>query len=145
MHRTATLPPQMEDYSQPEDFQLGRLSPAALSYVGDSVYELHARERLLWPPQKVNTLSQRVTKLACAEGQCAALARLRAEFVLSDEEEEWLRRGRNASARGPSRVKVQVYRDASALECLFGFLHLTDKPRLNEVCDFLFAPEALCD
>ena len=100
--------------------------------MGDSVFELHARERLLWPPQKVHALSGQVTKLACAEGQSAALARLRSEFFLSDEEEDWLRRGRNAASRGPARVKHTVYRDASALECLLGVLHLTDKRRRQE-------------
>ena len=74
-----------------------------------------------------------------------ALARLRASenVVLTAEEEEWLRRGRNAAARGPSRVKPAVYRDASALECLLGWLHLTDPERLGQVVDCVFA--AGCD
>lgn len=117
---------------------LNRLNPVTLAYVGDSIFEAAARERLMWPPSKINDLSSRVQALACAEGQHELLARVVDEFGLSEEEMEWARRGRNASGRGPRRLKPQVYRDSTAFETLVGFLHLTDPERLRALLQFVF-------
>ena len=53
----------------PPSEMLGRLNPVTLAYLGDAVWEQAARERLMWPPSKMNDLSSRVQALACAEGQ----------------------------------------------------------------------------
>ena len=115
--------------------EIGRLSPVALAYLGDAVFELHARQRLLWPPAKVDDLSSRVQSLACAEGQSTALKDLIAAVELTDDENEWLRRGRNAAGRGPRRLKPQTYREATALETLLGVLYLTDTERLSVILE----------
>ena len=116
--------------------QVNRLSPVALAYLGDSVFELAARERYLWPPSKVNALSSRVQRVVCAEGQHALLARVVAEFGLTEDEEDWLRRGRNASARGPRRLDPKIYRASTSIECLIGYLHLTDRARCTALLEF---------
>ena len=137
-----------------------RLSPVTLAYVGDAVIELYLRERLLWPPRRPAELRARVVEIVRAETQAAAVRQLlvavdaaadatgggarrganlrppskeqRANFVLNEREREWLRRGRNATkGRGPSRLGGgSEYQDASGLECLIGYLHLTGSPRL---------------
>ena len=123
---------------RPDGFQLGQLTPQALAYVGDAVFELHARDALLWPPRRMNAYSSEVLELARAEGQFELLQRLEAEFALTDDEREWMRRGRNAAGRGPQRLGPQIYRGATALECLLGYLHVSEQPaRLAEVLDFL--------
>ena len=125
---------------RPDGFQLGQLTPQALAYVGDAVFELHARDALLWPPRRMNAYSSEVLELARAEGQFELLQRLEAEFALTDDEREWMRRGRNAAGRGPQRLGPQIYRGATALECLLGYLHVSEQPaRLAEVLDFLVA------
>lgn len=116
---------------------VNRLSPVTLAYVGDSVFELAVREKLLWPPAKVNELSSRVQRVVCAEGQSALLERVKADFGLSAEEEDWLRRGRNGSSRGPRRLDPKVYRASTAFECLIGYLHLTDPSRCQALLDFV--------
>jgi ribonuclease-3 family protein len=119
---------------------LTRLSPVALAYIGDAVFETATRERLLWPPSKMNDLSSRVQDIVCAEGQHEVLQRIMAAggFELTDEERDWIRRGRNASPRGPRRLKPQVYRDSTSFEALVGFLHLTDPDRLQHLLQFVF-------
>ena len=89
---------------RPDGFQLGQLTPQALAYVGDAVFELHARDALLWPPRRMNAYSSEVLELARAEGQFELLKRLEADFALTDDEREWMRRGRNAAGRGPQRL-----------------------------------------
>ena len=122
-----------------------RLSPVALAYLGDSVFEQAVRQRLLWPPAKINIVSSRVQKIVCAEGQAALLAHVRKGFGLTEDEEDWLRRGRNASPRGPRRLDPNVYRASTALECLVGYLHMTDGSRCQALLDYCLSddPEAI--
>ena len=124
----------------PDDIEqvVGQSSPAALAYVGDCVFELEARSRNLWPPRKLNALNGAVGVFTCAEGQCAMLERLQAGFAMTEDEQEWLRRGRNASGRGPRRLDPKVYRAASALETLVGYLYLSDRARLEQLFEFAF-------
>ena len=121
---------------------LGRLAPVTIAYLGDAVWELEARERALWPPNKLDTLSTQVQDICCAEGQYAVLERIVADFGLTEGELDWLRRGRNASARGPRRLEPKVYRGSTSLETLVGVLHLTDRVRLAELFDFVWADKA---
>ena len=99
---------------------VNRLTPQTLAYVGDSLFELALRERLLWPPAKINDLSSRVQKLARAEGQHKMLGLVVENFKLREEEEDWINRGRNASPRGPRRLDPKVYRASTSFECLVG-------------------------
>jgi ribonuclease-3 family protein len=121
---------------------LGRLAPVTIAYLGDAVWELEARERALWPPNKLDTLSTQVQDICCAEGQYAVLERIVADFGLTEGELDWLRRGRNASARGPRRLEPKVSRASTSLETLVGVLHLTDRARLAELFDFVWADKA---
>ena len=124
--------------SLPAGFDLNRIQPVSLAYLGDAVFEAACREKLLWPPTKVNELSSAVQAIVCAEGQYKILQRVLEGFDLSDDEHEWLRRGRNASGRGPRRLEPKVYRASTSFETLVGVLHLTDSKRLDEFLDFVF-------
>ena len=51
------------------DQLMGQTSPVALAYIGDAVWELEVRKRLLWPPRKIGALNAAVVSHTCAEGQ----------------------------------------------------------------------------
>lgn len=123
----------------PPSEMLGRLNPVTLAYLGDAVWEREARERFLWPPAKLDALSSRVQRIVKAEGQAAILEHLIEHFGLSDDELDWVRRGRNGSARGPRRLDVKVYRASTGFETLLGVLHLSAPTRLAAIFDFLFS------
>jgi len=126
--------------------EIGRLSSATLAYLGDSVFETHARQRLMWPPLRHGALVDLVRTFSCAEGQSAGLKRLHdSGFVLSEEEESWLRRGRNSAGRGPKRASPADYRAASSLECLLGYLHLTNSKRCEELLDIIIDAPSRAD
>ena len=57
------------------------------------------------------------------------------EEILTDEEKEIVRRGRNAQNHHlPKNSNVQEYMHATAFEALIGFLYLTKKyKRLEEI------------
>jgi ribonuclease-3 family protein len=110
---------------------LQRLSPAALAYVGDAVYELHMRVSCLLPPKRIQDYHRQVVEQVRAESQAAQVRSLSA--YLTEQEQDIVRRGRNAAQRGPKRVDAETYRQATGLETLLGYLYLSNPGRLQEV------------
>ncbi len=108
--------------------QIQQLSPAALAYLGDAVYELFVRRHYLFPPQRIQTYHQQVVSQVRAEAQAQQLQVW--EPHLTDIELEWVKRGRNAAVHRSRRVDVAIYQQATSLETLVGYLYLTDLPRL---------------
>lgn len=101
-----------------------QLSPITLAFVGDSVFELLVRERLLqkgsMPARKLHQLAVRKVN---ASAQAAAFHTLEAE--LNEEERSILMRGRNANtSKVPKSCTPDDYRKATAIETLFGYLYL---------------------
>lgn len=110
-----------------EKHQVNQYGPLALAFYGDAVYELFVRQKLLlegnMPVSKLHKLS---VEKVCAEYQAQAVKRI--EPLLTEEELDLLRRGRNASGVSvPKHSTVAEYRAATALEYLFGYLALSGK------------------
>ena len=53
-----------------------QLSPLALAYIGDAVYELRVRSAFLLPPSRLQTYHRQVVAQVCALGQTQQLQRL---------------------------------------------------------------------
>ncbi|MFE4106650.1 Mini-ribonuclease 3 [Almyronema epifaneia] len=115
-----------------------RLSPAALAYLGDAVYELYMRTFYLVPPCRIQTFHRYVVAQVRAEAQAQQLQSL--EKHLTEPEKEILRRGRNAAPRRKSRAAPEVYQQATSFETLLGYLYLTDRHRLEAVLALLDLP-----
>lgn len=111
--------------------QIDRLSPIALAYLGDAVFELYVRTQFLLPPKRMANYHSQVVTQVRAESQAIHLASLLPN--LTDAEKEILRRGRNACVTKPRRLDRQTYQQATGLEALIGYLHLTNPQRLQEL------------
>ncbi|WP_242043736.1 MULTISPECIES: ribonuclease III domain-containing protein [Cyanophyceae] len=111
--------------------QVKQLSPAALAYIGDAVYELHVRLSYLMPPKRLQTYHSQVVAQVRAESQANHLRSL--EPYLTTAELEISKRGRNAASNRPRRVALEVYQSATSLETLMGYLYLTDPQRLAQL------------
>jgi len=99
------------------------------------VYELYARCHYLAPPNRIATHHRRVVDVVRAETQSAYLTIW--EPYLDDEEQNIIRRGRNAATGKPKRVSLDIYRRATGFEALIGYLYLTNGPRLEELLSYL--------
>ena len=99
------------------------MSPVALAYVGDAVYELLVRQHLAARPNpKPDDLHRGAIRYVSAKAQRALLEKLQPH--LTEEEAEIVRRGRNAKSGSPPKgADMSDYRHATALECLFGWLY----------------------
>jgi ribonuclease III family protein len=111
--------------------EVQKVSPAALAYLGDAVYELHMRMFYLLPPQRVENYHRLVVSQVRAETQAKILRSLTP--YLRDTELEIVRRGRNAATKSPKRLEREIYQQATSLETLIGYLYLTDSQRLTEL------------
>lgn len=116
------------------------LSPVTLAFIGDGVFELMVRERLLqdgvMPVRKLH-----VKAAGRVNGAAQALAYDMLLTVCNDEEQSILKRGRNVSlSRMPNSCTSQQYHKATAIEALFGYLYLNgDIERLKTIFDLIDA------
>ncbi len=119
----------------PSESQLRELSPSALAYVGDAVYELFIRGHYLLPPQRIQTYHQQVVSQVRAEQQAHHLDALIPH--LTPAETEIVRRGRNVASNRRQRASAAIYQKATSLETLVGYLYLTNLQRLGELLNQL--------
>ncbi|MDO5568506.1 MAG: ribonuclease III domain-containing protein [bacterium] len=111
----------------------------ALAYLGDAVYELHIREKLLsYNIVFVNQLQKASITYVSAKSQAESMRKLLNSAILSDEEKDITFRARNNKRKiHPRNVDIVTYKYSTAFEALIGYLYLTNKPRLNEIYSFL--------
>ena len=117
------------------DIQIRSLSPAALAYIGDAVYELYVRTHYLLPPRRSRAYHHLVVAQVRAEKQAQYLQKL--EPYLTDGELQILKRGRNATLRRNKRVDSVIYQQASSFETLIGYLYVADLKRLLQLLTHL--------
>ncbi|MDW7649935.1 MAG: ribonuclease III domain-containing protein [Bacillota bacterium] len=111
--------------------------PLLLAYVGDAVFELNIRRRLLEEKiLPIHKLHQRATRIVRADGQDRALRMI--EPHLSEAEAEIVRRGRNTKGRVPKNADMSAYRRATGFEALLGWLYLNNQEeRLDELLNMI--------
>ena len=109
--------------------QIQQLSPTALAYLGDAVYELYIRRYYLVPSKRPQDYHHQVVAQVRAEAQAHHLQALLPH--LSPAELDIVKRGRNAAGKRPHRTDPGIYQQATSLEALIGYLYLTDVQRLH--------------
>lgn len=99
------------------------MNPLALAYIGDTIYDLFVRQYVIAQPNhRPHHLHREASKFVSAKAQARALERWLP--LLTEEEQEVVRRGRNAkSGTVPKNTDVLVYRHSTAFECLIGYLY----------------------
>ncbi len=115
------------------DQMLG-MSNLGLAHLGDCVYELMVRSWLcLHGKATAKNLHRATVKYVAAPAQAERCEKILP--ILSEEEADVFRRGRNTAPHGiPKAASRGQYQTATALECLFGWLYLQGKTqRLNEL------------
>ena len=94
-----------------------------LAYVGDTVWDLYIRERLVRRGGRMKALNRAAVARVCAAAQSQALGRI--EDELTDDERAVVNRARNAHQTPAKHADPGDYHRATALEALIGYLYLT--------------------
>lgn len=94
-----------------------------LAYLGDTLWDLFVRERLVRTGGRMKDLHRQAVSQVRASAQSDALARI--EDSLTEEEAAVVRRARNTRQTPPRHADPAQYCRATGLEALFGYLYLT--------------------
>ena len=128
MEESVTLADFLEYYKKSmglEPVDVRTYSPLVLAYIGDAVYELMIRSKV------INHGSMQVNKM---HKHSAALVKASAQLIkalqeeLTEEELAAYKRGRNAKSATMAKHATMIdYRMATGLEALVGWLFLTEQ------------------
>ncbi len=111
-----------------------QMNPVVLAFVGDAVYTLFVRRALaLSHGFHTGELNKLASEKVSAHGQSAALEKILP--LLTEEEDEIFRRGRNAKKPTKSKnATVGEYVRSTGFEALIGYLYLTGQSaRIKEL------------
>ena len=110
------------------------ISPITLAFIGDAVYSLYIREKLVLSHDYNAGTLQKLTSLeVSAHGQSELLEKLLPMFT--EEETEIFKRGRNAKKSTKSKnASVAEYNRSTGFEAVLGYLYLTGQySRIDEL------------
>ena len=114
--------------------EVNLLSPLTWAYIGDSVYELYIRTKLVNETNlKPHKLHIEAIKYVKAKAQAELLQKIYDK--IKNKKKDIVRRGRNAENHHlPKNSNVQEYMHATAFEALIGYLYLTNQNnRIKEI------------
>lgn len=102
-------------------------SPLTLAYIGDAVYELIIRTKVINQGSiQVNKMHKKSASLVKAKAQADLIKVL--EPQLTEEEHRIYKRGRNAKSGSMAKnATMQDYRMATGFEALAGYLYLSNQ------------------
>ena len=126
----------MEDFIElkKDETEVNLMSPLTWAYIGDNVYELYIRTKLVNETKlKPHELHVKAIGYVKAKAQAEILNTIYDE--LTEKEKDIVRRGRNTQNHHlPKNSNVQEYMYATAFEALIGYLYLTKQnKRLKEI------------
>lgn len=120
--------------TKPDIQFINQLSPLVLAFVGDSVFDLFIRSRLV---MKKRESAHKMHVKAINYVKASAQSKIVSELLdrLNDDEKIIFKRGRNSkSATIPKHADVLDYRRATAFEAVLGYLYLSGMyERLEEI------------
>lgn len=109
------------------------------AHLGDAVYEVFIREKVIYMTSSLAKMHKIRTKLVCAEFQCKLLEAITPH--LTEKELDLVRRGRNLPTSSARKSNHNIHRIATAFEVLMGYLYLHDRERrlvlLNVISDYI--------
>ena len=118
--------------------QAQQLNPVVLAFVGDAVYSLYVRERLVRSRDgRAADFQRAASKIVSAQGQSLFLEKLLP--LLNEEETEMFRRGKNAKKATKSKSASSLeYNRSTGFEAVLGFLYLTgEEERIAQLLSVL--------
>ena len=112
----------------------------SLAYLGDAIYEVYIREYLISKGiAKVEELQKESVKYVSVKNQCKILLHLTDNNLLTDEELDIVKRGRNYKRTShPKNTDIITYKMSSGFEAMIGYLYLANKKnRLEEIINYI--------
>ena len=126
------------DYEEEDVFSMPSTS---LAFVGDALFSLFARAKVINVFAKSGKFHMMATKIVNASSQAKMLDAILGE--LTEREKSVVRRAKNVHTSSKSKNSgLADYKKATAFEALLGYLYLTkNEKRLNDILEKSFEVE----
>lgn len=114
--------------------ECNQIHPVVLAFVGDAVYTLYVKERLVLSGEgKVGEFQRASAQIVSARGQSAFLDKILP--MLTEEETHIFKRGKSAKKATKSKSASSLeYNRSTGFEALLGYLYLTgEEDRIREL------------
>ncbi len=110
-----------------------------LALLGDAVLSLYIREQLLKKGiNNANKLQELSIAYVSAKGEVKILKKLIENNILTEEEIDVIKRGRNNKKENhPKNTDILTYKLSTGFEALLGELYLNNKERLKEILNLI--------
>ncbi len=119
-----------------QEIDLKEVSPLALAFLGDSVFDILVRNWLVLNNKlPVGRLNEIKVSYVCCQSQALIMQKIMDS--LTEEELSIYKRGRNAKVSSvPKNASVSQYHSATGFEALMGYIYLKgDTERLEQIFD----------
>ena len=128
-----------------DEQEINQLSPLTWAYVGDCVFELYIRTKLV-NETKLKPHELHIKAISYVKAKSQAEMLLKIHDSLTEEEQDIVRRGRNAENHHlPKNANVQDYMYSTAFEALIGYLYLCKKEnRVKEIIEMAINKNVKC-
>ena len=110
-----------------------------LAILGDAVFSLYIREKLLeLGINNPNIIQKKSIDYVSAKNQAKILNNLIENNILTDEEIDIVKRGRNnKKSNHPKNTDVITYKLSTGFEALLGDLYINNKERLEKILSII--------
>ena len=119
---------------------VNNINVLTLAYLGDAIYEFYVREYLIRSGiSKVDMLQKEAIKYVSAKNQAKIVTGLIENGILSPEEIDIVKRGRNyKQERHPRYTDIITYKMSTGFETLIGYLYLDkNEKRMKEIITYV--------
>ena len=109
------------------------------AYIGDCVWELFVREKVIQKTQKQDLMHKMSTSFVNAQAQADILEKLIEK--LTPEELEIQKRGRNLKITINKKSNPKIHALATSFEVLIGYWYIHNKERLEDIYSIIKTTE----
>lgn len=114
------------------------MNSLSLAYLGDAVYELYIREKLIESNMKVKELQKQAINYVSAKAQSKFLDKMLEDNFLNKEEIEIVKRARNHKSHSSKSTDIITYKKSTGLEALIGYLKMIkDEKRIEDIMKYI--------
>ena len=120
--------------------KINQINVGVLAYIGDAVYELEIRDKLIkMKILNTNKLQKTAVNYVSAKNQALFLEKLIKSKLLTKNELYTINRAKNYKTNSkPKYTDIITYHKATALEALYGMLYLENqKERIKIITNFI--------
>ena len=114
-------------------------SPLALAYIGDAHYNMIVKQFVITREVKMNMMQRHANRYLTAVKQAEFMGYLLTNDLLSEEEKEIYKRGRNSkSHKAPKNTEAVTYHVSTGFETLWGYWYLSgNETRMEQIWEII--------